>query len=323
MMAFLKERDLPRTETKGKRMKQTSLFVVTIALFFQKISALAGRPIETPLPHPIKRMKPATEQETLSAQGKKQGQKEDEDLPGIGDASDASKEQPTISDPIESVNRAFFVFNDKVYFWLLKPTATGYKYVFPQCVRRSIKNCLSNLRTPVRLVNCALQGEFKGAWTELERLGINSVVGVLGFGDPAKNRWAIEKHEADLGQTFGRYGMGTSIYFVCPFLGPFNVRDGVGYRGDLFLDPINYFLPNYYYDVGLKAYETVNATSLRTGEYEAFKKAALDPYVSMRDAYVQYRYHFVEMAKNGGKDDAESKDGQKANERPADPLRAD
>jgi phospholipid-binding lipoprotein MlaA len=33
----------------------------------------------------------------------------------------------------------------------------------------------------------------------------------------------------------------------------------------------------------------VNGTSLRIGEYEAIKKAALDPYVALRDGYYQYR----------------------------------
>jgi len=41
--------------------------------------------------------------------------------------------------------------------------------------------------------------------------------------------------------------------------------------------------------VGVKAYETVNGTSLRPGEYEDFKDAAIDPYVALRDAYSQYR----------------------------------
>ena len=30
-------------------------------------------------------------------------------------------------DPIEPVNRAFFWFNDKLYFYLLKPVARGYR----------------------------------------------------------------------------------------------------------------------------------------------------------------------------------------------------
>jgi phospholipid-binding lipoprotein MlaA len=59
--------------------------------------------------------------------------------------------------------------------------------------------------------------------------------------------------------------------------------------GDLFLDPVNYLVPNFWYNAGIRSYEAVNGTSLRIGDYEAFKDAAIDPYVALRDAYHQYR----------------------------------
>ena len=37
----------------------------------------------------------------------------------------------------------------------------------------------------------------------------------------------------------------------------------------------------------------MNSTSLRIGDYEALKEAAIDPYVAVRDAYVQYRWKKV------------------------------
>ena len=33
----------------------------------------------------------------------------------------------------------------------------------------------------------------------------------------------------------------------------------------------------------------MNDTSLRIGDYESLKEAAIDPYTAIRDAYVQYR----------------------------------
>lgn len=227
------------------------------------------------------------------------GRDEDVELPGIGDNAGAPGAQAiAVSDPLESVNRAFFTFNDKLYFWVLKPVAKGYSKILPQPLRIGVKNIYSNIRTPVRLVNCALQGEFTGAWTELERFVINTTVGVVGYGDPARDWWTIEQHDADLGQTLGRYGCGTSIYFVWPLLGPSNVRDTAGYTGDLFLSPLTYVLPEFYWTVAVKAHETVNTTSLREGEYEDFKNASIDPYVAMRDAYAQYRKNFVNNVKN-------------------------
>jgi phospholipid-binding lipoprotein MlaA len=218
------------------------------------------------------------------------------DLPGIGGVPDVgpSAEPVVVSDPLEPVNRAFFYFNDKLYFWLLKPVSKGYSMVVPQPARRGVKNFFSNIATPVRLVNCTLQAEFEGAWVEVERFAINTTIGVVGFGDPARNWWNMEKRDADLGQTLGRYRLGPSIYINWPILGPSCVRDTVGYVGDLFLDPVNYLVPKFEYNLGIKSYDTVNGTSLRQGEYEDFKNAAIDPYVALRDAYYQYRRHLVE-----------------------------
>jgi len=219
------------------------------------------------------------------------GAKEDAELPGIGEAPGVvlSSQPIAVSDPLEPMNRAFFLFNDKLYFWVLKPVSKGYGKVVPQPARRCVKNFFSNIATPVRLVNCALQAEFEGAWVEIERFAINTTVGVAGLGDPAKTRWEMEKRSEDLGQTLGRYGIGTSIYINWPIIGPSNVRDTVGYAGDIFLDPFNYLIPDFWPNMGVKAYETVNGTSLRVGDYEDFKAAAIDPYVSLRDAYYQYR----------------------------------
>jgi len=236
-------------------------------------------------------------------------QAEGEDLPGIGEAPDVVPlaRSIVVSDPLEPLNRAFFHFNDKLYFWVLKPVSRGYSAVVPQPARRGVKNVFSNIATPVRLVNCVLQAEFEGAWVEIERFAINTTVGVAGLGDPARNWWSIQKREGDLGQTLGRYGLGPSIYINWPIIGPSCVRDTVGYVGDLFLDPVNYLVPKFEYNVGVKSYDTVNGTSLRIGDYEDFKQAAIDPYVALRDAYYQYRSHLVEQ-------------GEAKGDRPAGPL---
>ncbi len=218
------------------------------------------------------------------------------DLPGIGEAPGGSpSSQPiVVSDPLEPVNRVFFYFNDKLYFWVLKPVSKGYGKVVPQPVRLGVKNFFSNIATPVRLVNCVLQTEFKDAWIEIERFAINTTVGVAGFGDPALNRWHMESSDADLGQTLGHYGVGPSIYIDWPIIGPSNVRDTVGYAGDLFLDPLNYLVPGLECDVGVMTYETVNDTSLKSGDYDDLKKAAIDPYIALRDAYYQNRRSLIE-----------------------------
>jgi phospholipid-binding lipoprotein MlaA len=58
--------------------------------------------------------------------------------------------------------------------------------------------------------------------------------------------------------------------------------------GDAFLDPVRYVPPEAV-SIGISATGTVNDTSFRLGEYESLKAATVDPYIAMRQAYLQYR----------------------------------
>jgi phospholipid-binding lipoprotein MlaA len=198
-------------------------------------------------------------------------------------------EQEELSDVLEPVNRAFFQFNDKLYFWVLKPAARGYKAVMPEPVRVGVRNFFYNLAFPIRFVNCLLQGKGEGAANELGMFMVNTVFGIAGFLDVIPDD--IKNHKEDLGQTFGKYGIGPGFYIVWPFLGPSTVRDSIGMAGDGFLNPLNYL--DFWYTAGARAYDTVNETSLRIGEYEALKRAAIDPYVALRNAYHQNRISLI------------------------------
>ena len=198
-----------------------------------------------------------------------------------------------IADPFEPVNRVFFHFNDKLYFWVLKPVSTGYEKAFPEQMRISVRNFFSNLYTPIRAVNCLLQGKPKGFGTEISRFLLNSTIGVLGFGDPGKKIFNLNIQDEDLGQTLGLYGLAPVFFINWPILGPSSLRDTAGLAGDSFLNPLNYLLDATKYNVAAKSYEKVNSSSMTLGEYESFKKAAMDPYVSMRDAYHQYRQNKI------------------------------
>ncbi|MFQ5736571.1 MAG: VacJ family lipoprotein [Thermodesulfobacteriota bacterium] len=195
----------------------------------------------------------------------------------------------TVYDPLEPFNRAMFYFNDKLYFYALKPAAQGYSYVVPEPARVGVRRFFSNITTPVRFVNALLQFKVHAAGTELARFLINSWVGVAGLMDPARDRWQIYKQDEDLGQTLGVFGAGPGIYITWPFLGPSNIRDTVGFAGDLFLDPVNYLDLTYLEITGIHAYDRVNETSLDIGIYEEIKRTSLDPYTFVRNAYEQHR----------------------------------
>ncbi len=193
-----------------------------------------------------------------------------------------------ISDPLESVNRVMFCVNDVLYFWVARPCALTCKRVIPEPARIGISNFFQNLTTPVRYVNCLLQGKGDEAGTELDRFLINTTVGVLGFGDPAKDQHGLEPVDEDLGQTLAVAGFENGFYIVWPLLGPSTARDSVGKLGDMFLNPV-FYVEHTETAIGIAGVKTVNEGSFHIGEYEAFKAEALDPYIAMRDMYIQYR----------------------------------
>ena len=199
----------------------------------------------------------------------------------------------SIPDPLEPLNRAFFTFNDRLYFWVLEPVGTGYKKVVPQLARVSIRNFFSNLAMPIRAISCLLQGKIDGFGIELVRFVVNSTAGFLGLQDVAKEALDMPEQDEDLGQVFAFYGIGPGFYLELPFLGPSSLRGTVGWVGGLFLNPLDYMVEDIWANIGVRAYDMVNETSLRIGEYEAMKKAALDPYIAMRDAYYQYRMNLI------------------------------
>ncbi|MGB5985066.1 MAG: VacJ family lipoprotein [Desulfobacterales bacterium] len=200
-----------------------------------------------------------------------------------------------VADPLEPWNRFMFQVNDRLYFWLLKPVAQGYRWVLPAGARRGIKNFFYNLGTPVRLVNNLLQGRAKAAGAELGRFVVNSTEGILGFGDPASRYPELVIPMEDLGQTFGSYGIGNGFYLVWPLLGPATLRDTVGLVGDAFMDPVSIFnIVETEVWLGIRGVDVVNETSFRIGDYETLKEAALDPYGALRNGYIQRRNRLIQ-----------------------------
>jgi phospholipid-binding lipoprotein MlaA len=224
------------------------------------------------------------------------GDKSSDEYGNVTEEEASGGEGPRIADPIEPWNRAMYHVNDKLYFWLLKPAATGYKRAVNEDFRGIFSNFYQNIKAPIRIVNNFLQGKPGYAGIELARFLINSVVGVAGLRDCAKECFGINGRDADFGQTLGKYGVGFGFYIVWPVLGPSSPRDTVGWVGDWLLKPQTYVSSEVISPegTGLYVHEQVNYTSFHLGDYEALKQAAIDPYVAMRDAYVQYRKKLIE-----------------------------
>lgn len=194
-----------------------------------------------------------------------------------------------MADPLEPLNRFFFQFNDKLYFWLLKPVSKIYGRLLAKEIRSSFRNAFDNLLAPVRVANNLLQGKFRGAGVETVRFVVNSTVGIYGLADAARKEFDLAPHDEDLGQTFGVYGVGPGFYINWPVLGPSSLRDSLGQAGDAFLEPFAYLSGDQAVAAAAFGVKKINQISLTPGDYELFVDTALDPYAAVRDAYQQYR----------------------------------
>lgn len=204
---------------------------------------------------------------------------------------DKDEEELVVWDPVEPFNRGVFWFNDKLYFYAFKPVARGYRAVLPEPARESVGNFFRNLAAPVRIVNALLQLKGQKAADEFFNCFFNTIFGLVGLFDLEVVLPAGSDGE-DFGQTLGLYGTSPGFYLVIPILGPSNARDAVGVVADALTHPV----PSPYYlqmkpleVVGVQSYEAVNVLSLDKDTYESIKKDSLDPYLFVRNSYMQKR----------------------------------
>jgi phospholipid-binding lipoprotein MlaA len=210
-------------------------------------------------------------------------------------------------DPWEPLNLKIFEFNRQVDRWVLKPVAQGYNAVIPNPVQVGISNLFYNLRFPARFLNNVFQGKVRGAATEMGRFMLNTTFGLGGLYDVAKDM-DITTPEEDTGQTLGFYGVKPGPYVVLPLLPPYNVRDLIGFAGDIALNPFNWLVApiievegipsvightdratSTIVQLGGRVFEIVNDRSLNLEKFQGVEEATLDLYAAVRNAYLQKR----------------------------------
>lgn len=189
-------------------------------------------------------------------------------------------------DPWQGFNRAVFSFNDVSYRYLLIPVSQAYDWVTPQPVRSALGRFFNNLAMPVRLINHGLQGDARGAGTNLARFLINTSLGLAGLFDPATHWFDLAPAPTDFSRTLHRYGAGQGHYLVLPFIGPSDVRGGTGRVFDAFLNPVPYLLnsPESTIVMGVDALQQQAPTLLN---YRKLRDQSDDPYRFFRNLYFQ------------------------------------
>ncbi|WP_297921567.1 VacJ family lipoprotein [Metallibacterium sp.] len=199
-------------------------------------------------------------------------------------------------DPWQATNRKIFNFNQKFDNAVAKPVARGYVKVTSAEVRLMVSNFFDNLQMPISIVNDVLQVRPVGAAQNTGRFLVNSTIGLAGLFDPA-GKLGLHQDTTDFGVTLARWGVPQGPYLVIPFLGPSSMRDFPAYLLDTyFLNPMSYWVRDYhfrYYTEYLPY--TLYLVQLRASllNTDQFLSSAYDPYVMLRDAYLQRRNYLI------------------------------
>jgi phospholipid-binding lipoprotein MlaA len=194
-------------------------------------------------------------------------------------------------DPLETINRGIYQFNDTVDKAVIKPVAQGYKAAMPTVGQIMVSNFFSNLDDVVVTANDLLQLKLVQGFSDGMRFFVNSTVGVFGLIDVA-SAGGLNKHNEDFGQTLGKWGVGNGPYLVLPILGSSTLRDSAGLYVDSYTNP-TYRIEHI--PTRNQAYLTngINRRAELLDKEKVMAEAMVDPYEFRRDAYLLYRKNLV------------------------------
>jgi phospholipid-binding lipoprotein MlaA len=193
-------------------------------------------------------------------------------------------------DPLESINRPVYSFNDGLDRLIIKPVAMGYADVTPQPLRTGVTNFFNNLAYLNVIMNSSLQGKLDQSLSDIFRFVFNSTLGVAGVFDVA-TVMGLEAHREDLGQTLAVWGSGQGAYLTLPFFGPNTVRDTPDLVSSWFLNPINYTVSTIAWPA--IALNIINNRANLMQTTNLLDSAATDPYSFTREAYLQQRESLI------------------------------
>jgi len=192
--------------------------------------------------------------------------------------------EPVDYDPWEKQNRKLFRFNEAIDKVTLKPIAKGYKKIFPEPVRNGVTNFGKNLGAPRNMINNFLQGKPRHGFGELARFVVNTTFGIGGIFDVAAAS-GLDAHPENFGQTAAVWGVPSGPYIMIPFIGPQTLRSALLVPADIQLDILHHVDESSVRD-RLWALRTIDVRH-RVLSLEELMQDSKDPYISLRESYLQ------------------------------------
>ena len=129
-------------------------------------------------------------------------------------------------DPLESINRPIFRFNQQFDTLVLRPIAQGYVDVVPELPRMMIHNMTIHVRDIGNIPVQTLGLRLNALGHSITRIIINSFLGLGGLFDIAAE-YDIKSEDVLLSEISEQYGI-KPIFLVVPFLGPTTTIDFAG-----------------------------------------------------------------------------------------------
>ncbi|MCU4334756.1 VacJ family lipoprotein [Acinetobacter pittii] len=229
----------------------------------------------------------------------------------------ANAAQPDpVKDPLQSLNRPIYSFNDMLDRNFLRPVAVQYREKTPEDVRGSYRQFRKNLGEPWNAVNQLIQGRPGRAAKTLGRFTINTLT-TLGLADPA-SRLGLPTEEENFGVTLGYYGVPSGPFLMLPFFGPSTLRDGFGLAVDAQARPQKYVMDDQ--DGLYWSSNMLQAVDTRAQYLDLDQTLQGDQYAMIRDLYLQRKAFQIAEKKGDSADvsfiDDDSEDTPDENQNP-------
>jgi phospholipid-binding lipoprotein MlaA len=211
-------------------------------------------------------------------------------------------------DPLENWNRDVQSFNDTADAHIMKPIATGYRFIMPSFADQGVSNLFDNVNDVGVVINDVLQFKLVQAGLDGSRFIINSAAGLGGLVDVA-DMVGLPKHKEDFDQTLGVWGLSSEPYLVLPFFGPSSPRGMVGRIGDVAMNPVNYVgfgvssAISSAISGGTNVVKAVDIRADHLGAEKVIEEAAADHYEFIKNSYFQQRDYLVNDGVDADKTD--------------------
>ncbi|API86995.1 MlaA family lipoprotein [Francisella uliginis] len=212
-------------------------------------------------------------------------------------------------DPYEKYNRKIYKFNNDVYEFLT-PAAKAYAFVMPNIVQNGIFNVFQNLFEPSRVANDIFQDQWGYAGDDSMRFLANTTLGVAGIFDVANSWFDLPmRYHQDFATTLHKWGVYkkgyASPYIVWPIFGPGTV-ESLSNSVDAAFNPLTYVFvipgidtfTSYLINWSVYGLYYTNQGVSYLPAYSNLQQTSLDPYVALRNAYLQnYDYSMAKILK--------------------------